>query len=465
MPLKNVVVLAICAIISLTCYFASARNRFANLFAEVVELVDREHLAAPDSRKLFESAINGLLGDLDEHSVFLSGDVFTTFSQNIEQVFGGVGMYVEVDPATTFLMVTVPMPETPAFRAGLMPRDLITAIDGTSTLGKTRSECIQIMRGPVGEPVRLEIRRAGETSQVSLTRAVIPVTSVFGDTTEPDGTRNFFLADYPRLGYLRIDQFGERTTEEARKAIRSIAGKIDGLILDLRNNGGGPLDSAVAISDMFLESGLTIVETRGRGRKLKEPFLSRAGVEIGPEIPIAVLVNRNTASASEIVAACLQDHGRAIVAGERTYGKGTVQNVFPLEPGRSSLKLTVASYWPPGGRCIDRNDPSVLGTEAWGVQPNPGFAIELTEEEIAELYIQRQTREIAGLIGTGSAGDRPAAKQGTSTGNQETDSDLPETGIQSAPLADRALLRAIQWLNQQPPAARQSKGPIAAVTS
>ncbi len=469
MPLKNVVVLAVCAIVSLTCYFAAARNRYANLFAEVVELVDREHLAAPRSQDLFNSAMDGMLSGLDQHSVYLAGDDYRSFDENIEQVFGGVGMYVETDPETKYLMVAVPMPDTPAFRAGLLPRDLILSIEGESTQGRSRADCIKSMRGPVGEELHLEIRRDNVITSVALQRAIIPVTSVFGDTTLPDGTRQFFLSDYPRIGYLRLDQFGQKTTEETRDALQLIAGKIDGLILDLRNNGGGPMNSAVDISDMFLESGLTIVETRGRGKKLVDRHVSRPGVEIGPEIPLAILVNRNTASASEIVAACLQEHGRAIVVGEQTYGKGTVQNVFVLEPGRSAVKLTVASYWPPGGRCIDRNDPAVKDTQVWGVQPNPGFEIELTDEEIAALYVQRQTREIAGLMG-----DREEPANGR--GPEE---DMPppaaEPPIDTAPagqrvlpavdpelpLVDHALRRAIDWMNQQSPARKRSSDPVA----
>lgn len=417
MPIKNLVVLAVCTIISLTCYFAASRTRFANLFAEVVELVGREHLAAPERRELFDAAIDGMLGDLDPHSTYLAGREYVTFDENIEQEFGGVGMYVEVDPTTRFLMVSVPMPGTPAFLAGLQPRDLILSIAGTSTLDRERRECIGLMRGPIGEPVTLEIRRGERTFPVTLNRAVIPVTSVFGDTTSPDGTRNFFLEQYPRIGYLRIDQFGHRTTEETRAALEGLKDRVDGLVIDLRNNGGGPLDAAVAIADMFLPGNLTIVETRGRDRKLLEQIRSTSGTILPEGIPLAILVNRNTASASEIVAACLQDHGRAIVVGERTYGKGTVQNVYVLEPQRSAVKLTTASYWPPGGRCIDRNDPAAKESGQWGVLPNPGFEIETDEEQIVQLYIQRQTREIEGLL----SGGKGAGKDGTAEAAEGND--------------------------------------------
>jgi len=476
MPLKNIVVLAICGIVSLTCYSAAAKNRFANLFAEVVELVNREHLDAPDSQMLFDSAISGMMDILDDHSVYLAGNVFRMFDENIEQVFGGVGMYVDEDETSGFLMVTAPMPDTPAFEAGLHSRDLITAIDGETTMGKPRRVCIELMRGPVDTTVQLDIRRADKDFPVELKRRMIPVTSVFGDTTNPDGTKNFFLEEYPRIGYLRIDQFGERTTGETSAALRSIHGQVDSVILDLRNNGGGPLHSAIEVSDMFLESGLMIVETRGRDRKLLETHVSSAGMEIPSDIPVVILVNRYTASASEIVSACLQDHRRAVVIGEKTYGKGTVQNVFVLERNRSAVKLTVASYWPPGGRCIDKNDPVAKATRVWGVIPDPGFELELTEEEIVANYIDRQTLEIAGMVGAVVAAelldavsdmektpdlleipDAPGNAQTGLPSNPSTAQDTPQLQV-----VDKPLLRAIEWLRSRKMKNGEDRKPVIA---
>ncbi len=461
MPLKNLVILALAAIVSLTCYFAAARNRYANLFAEIVELVDREHLQKPGRDELFDDAINGMLSDLDEHSVYLADRELRMFDENIEQEFGGVGMYVEADPESGYLMVTVPMPDTPAFRAGLRARDLITAIDGESTHGRTRPDCIEQMRGQVGTSVRLDIRKtSGETAELSLLREDIPVSSVFGDTTNPDGTRNYVLAEYPRLGYLRIDQFGIRTVDEFRTALTVIAGSIDGLVIDLRQNSGGPLSAAVDICDMFLDDGKTIVETRGRDRKLVSRHVAQAGMLTPADMPVAVLVNRNSASASEIVAACLQDHGRAVIIGERSYGKGTVQNVYNLQRDRSAVKLTTANYWPPSGRCIDKHDPTAEATGIWGVPPSPGFGIEMTEEEVLALFRQRQLREISGLIGdeaglrAGPAGD-PAADAG----------EQPSEDTLQLPLIDRPLQRAIQWLKEQPAPGTPLAAPVASRAS
>ena len=479
MPLKNIVVLAICTIVSLTCYFAAAKNRFANLFAEVVELVQHEHLASPVSRSLFDSAMSGMLTNLDIHSVYLAGDSYKMFDENIEQVFGGVGMYVDEDEVSGFLRITAPMPATPSFEAGLRSNDLVTAIDGKTTLGKTRRECIELMRGPIENQVRLDIRRADKDFSVDLTRRLIPVTSVFGDTTNPDGTRNFYMQEYPRIGYLRMDQFGQRTTSEMSAALKSISGKTDSLILDLRNNGGGPLNSAVEICDMFLEGGLTIVETRGRNKKLIDSYVSSSGMEIPSNMPLVILVNRNSASASEIVAACLQDHHRAIVIGEQTYGKGTVQNVFVLERKRSAVKLTVASYWPPGGRCIDKNDPVAKSTRAWGVLPGPGFEVESSEDDIVANYIDRQMREIAGLVGAEAAaemldGASDAVPPPDSSGlpkilpdELKTDSaeDTVAQGAPKIPVPDKPLLRAIEYLRSRKSQGDDADKPVIATTS
>lgn len=477
MPIKNVVVVAICAIVSLTCHFAATRNRYANLFAEVVELVNQKHLLAPDRRDLFDSAIDGMLTKLDRNSSFLAGRESTTFDELMQQEFGGVGIYVEIDPESKYLMISVPMPDTPAFRAGLRSRDLILAIEGVSTFGRDRSEATSEMRGPIGEPITLEMQRDGQDFTVTLERAKIPVTSVFGETTNPDGSRNFTLEDDPRIGYLRIDQFGNRTTEETRTALRQIAGRIHGLVIDLRNNGGGPLDSAVDIADMFLPGGLTIVETRGRDRKLEEARISTEGTELPAGTPIAVLVNRNSASASEVVAACLQDHARAVVVGERTYGKGTVQNVYDLEPQRSKIRLTTASYWPPSGRCIDRYDPSSVASGIWGVQPNPGFEFETTDEEIVALKIQIQSREIAGLLGppsvpekTGNEGEdenglpNPAGTDAPAAAGHAAEpgvgSDLPTAGREpQLEIPDLPLERAREWIRQRRGQSGDPSGP------
>lgn len=463
MPLRNLVILAICAVIAVTCHQHAARSRLAGLFAEVVELVGREYVRPEPPQKLFDASIRGMLAGLDEHSTYLSDRELQVFDENIDQQFGGVGMYVQVDRATGFLKVGLPMPDTPAFRAGLRSGDLILAINGESTENRPRSQSIEQMRGPVGSPVRLAVRKTDDTEmELTLLREVIPVTSVFGDTTNPDGSRNFKLADYPRIGYLRLDQFGMKTVEEVRAALGTIAGRIDGLIIDLRQNSGGPLQAAVDICDMFLGEGKVIVETIGRDQRLISRHVSHAGTAIDPAIPLAVLVDRGSASASEIVAACLQDHGRAVIVGERSYGKGTVQNVYPLQRNRSAIKLTTAGYWPPSGRPIDRHDPAVAKTGLWGVPPSPGLDVELTEDEVFAVYLQRQQRELTPLV-DGKFPDQTAIPVPSEDDGDEV---APPAGGRAvapvAPVEDRTLQKAIQWLREHRPVRSAPEDPVAA---
>ncbi|MFK7766968.1 MAG: S41 family peptidase [Mariniblastus sp.] len=398
MPPRNLLLIALTIVISLACYSVASKNRYANLFAETMEVIDRQSLREIPREKLFVSAMEGMLEDLDGHSMYISGDMFTMFDEDMKQEFGGVGMYVENDPETKQLVVLAPMPKTPAFEAGLKPGDQIVSIDGNVTKGKARGEAIKLLRGPIGQSVELEIERGNEEFTTSLKRAIIPVASVHGDYRNADGSWNFTLKERPRVGYIRLIQFGEKSSEELLEALTSIEGKVDAIVFDVRNNSGGLLDVAIEICDMFLGKDLSIVSIRGRGKKLIAEYTSTSSVAVNPGIPVAVLINRRSASASEILAGCLQDHERAILVGEQSWGKGTVQNVIPIQRGESALKLTTASYWRPSGKNIDRFDEIAKKTKIWGVQANQGYAIEMTENEVFENVRQRNLRDLQGLV-------------------------------------------------------------------
>jgi carboxyl-terminal processing protease len=290
------------------------------------------------------------------------------------------------------------------------------------------------------------IRRGDQLLPLSLTRATIPIPSVHGDWRNPDGSWNFVLKEYPRIGYLRLLQFGEKSAAEMADALAAIDGQVDGLILDLRNNSGVLLDAAIEICDMFVSGNGLIVSTRGRQDRLLDEHFATPETQFDPRLPMAVLVNRNSASASEIVAACLQDYGRAVVVGERSWGKGTVQNIVPVERGQSALKLTTASYWRPNGHNIDRHDPVAKQTGRWGVEPDPGLAIELTEEMIFDIRRQRNRRDLEGLDRSTSvksdqappaAGDRPAVDPGQFAKPR------------AAPFNDPPLRKAIDYLDNK----------------
>ena len=456
MPLRNFLVIFAVAVISFACYSVTAKNQYANLFAEVLEIVNNEALEEVGEEKLFTSAMDGMLKDLDVHSSFISDSGFREFKEDLEQEFGGVGIYVRMDPETETLMVLATKPNTPAYEAGILAGDLIVTIAGETTVGKSREEAVEELRGPVGEAVDIEVRRGDDTLFKTLTRAKIPIESAHGDFRKADGTWNFFLKDNPEVGYIWLNQFGEMTGEETRAALRSLPDDMAGLILDLRANPGGLLDKAVEICDMFLEADLPIVRIKGRGKSLIREYTSTAGTELSSDLPICILIDRNSASASEIVSGCLQDHGRAILIGEQSYGKGTVQDIIPIQYNKSLLKLTTASYWRPSNRHIDRNDKLAIQTKVWGVQPDEGFAFEMSEDEMIENLLQRNSRDFGGLTPKPQeeGAEEPQETEATTNESQEAggdevddpNADQPKLKV---PHVDRPLMKAIEYIQSR----------------
>ncbi|MDE0936869.1 MAG: S41 family peptidase [Mariniblastus sp.] len=451
MPPRNLLLIALTIVVSLACYSVASRNRYANLFAEAIEVIDKESLKRISREDLFVSAMEGMLKDLDEHSMYISGEMYQMFDEDMRQEFGGVGVYVEMDPRSKRLTVLAPMPGTPAFEADFQPGDQIAEIDGVSVDGMDRREVVQMLRGRVAEPLEIGFDRAGELIKKIVKRAVIPVDSVHGDSRLSDGGWDFHLQEYPNIGYVRLVQFGRNTADELARALDTI-GDIDGLVIDLRNNTGGLLDVAVEVCDMFLPKGKKIVTTKVRDQVVDSESFSTSLEKLDPTIPVCILVNRTSASASEVVSGCLQDHGRVTLIGEQTWGKGTVQNVIPIQRGESALKLTTASYWRPSGRSIDRYDDGVKETKIWGVQPDEGWEIELTEEDIFKNSRSRYVRELRGLLTPEQAKmvqeisllNMQAVEARL---NSENPTELPE-GDSLAPHVDRPLQRAIEFMQQ-----------------
>ncbi|RVT95534.1 S41 family peptidase [Rhodovarius crocodyli] len=315
--------------------------RLLNLFGDVFERVRAEYVEPVQDRDLVENAINGMLTGLDPHSSYLNPRNFRDMQVQTRGEFGGLG--IEVTQENGYIKVISPIDDTPAARAGIKPGDLITNLNGTSTQGLTLQEAVDQMRGERGSSLRLTIRREGERTPIELT--------VVRDVIRPQVVR--FRMEGNDVGYVRLSSFNEQTDTALRRAVQTIRSQggsnLRGIVLDLRNNPGGLLDQAVQVSDDLLEQG-EIVSTRARRAEDAQRWNARAG-DITGGVPIVVLVNAGSASASEIVAGALQDHRRAIVMGVRSFGKGSVQTVMPLG-SNGAIRLTTARYYTPSGRSI-----------------------------------------------------------------------------------------------------------------
>ncbi len=310
------------------------------ILADVMAIVDRNYVEPVNAKNLVQGAINGMLETLDPHSSFMAPEVYKEMQTETRGSFGGVGF--EITIRDKVLTVVAPIEDTPASRAGIQSGDQILRIDGKSTKDMNLVDAVKLMRGVQGTQVVITIMRQGftEPQDLTITRAIIPIRSVRWKMLE-DG-----------YGYIKINQFIEKTHGDMRNALEKLEGKegtLKGLILDLRNDPGGLLEQAVRVSDEFLESGL-IVYTEGRveGQKMKFFVTKKPKMH---DYPMIVLVNGGSASASEIVAGALQDQGRAVILGTQTFGKGSVQTIIPLEDG-SAVRLTTARYFTPSGRSI-----------------------------------------------------------------------------------------------------------------
>lgn len=408
--------LAVPAVIltGLTLVLAAPRPKGQDLDYELVELVvevlaevDQKfvrELTPDQKRKFVTDMINGGLERLDPYSEFFDASTYAQFEKQTKGEFGGVGILIDLDRQTGYFQVTSPIPGTPAFEAGILAGDWLVKVDGRAIDTSRREELIRSIQGPPGTPVTLTILREGHKEPIDFTiqRARIEAPSVMGDRRKADRLTEWDWIIDPQAGiaYIRLVAFNEHAVQDLKKAVEQAQAEgARALILDLRDNPGGLLTQAVETCDLFLESGV-IVATRDRRGRGKTYEAKKSGTLLTPSAnhPMVVLVNRFSASASEIVAAALQDNKRAVIVGERTYGKGSVQNVIELgerEP-KTALKLTTSIYTRPSGSNIHRL-PDMKESDDWGVKPTPGFEISLDEgERLRYLRWRRQRDVVAG---------------------------------------------------------------------
>ena len=326
------------------CAAQSAGNDYESieLFTDVLSIVKKSYVEEVDTKKLIYGAINGMLTSLDPHSSFMPPDTYKEMKIDTKGAFGGLG--IEITIKDGILTVISPIEDTPAFKAGIKAGDMILKIDDKFTKDLTITEAVKRMRGIKGTKVTLTIMREGfeKTKEFVIERDIIQVKSV-----------KFKVLD-DGYGYVRISQFQEKTDDDLEKALQSLQPDhkpLKGLVLDLRNDPGGLLDQAIRVSSHFIEEGKLIVSTKGREKDSNMPpaISPRGGKE--SNYPIVVLINSGSASASEIVAGCLQDHKRAVIMGTQSFGKGSVQTIIPLSDN-SGLRLTTARYYTPSGRSI-----------------------------------------------------------------------------------------------------------------
>jgi len=353
-------------------------------FADVFYQIREGYVEAVDDSTLFEYAVKGMLEGLDPHSVYMTREDYSDLQTQTDGEFSGLG--IEIGRRGSYIEIIAPIDGSPAAEAGLMSGDVILKLDDISIKGLSTDEAVELMRGPVGSSIVLEIGRPGETQpfEVTIVRDKIKIASV----------RGRLLA--PRYGYLRIAQFGRATGSEAQAAIEKMSAKdpLKGLVIDLRNNPGGVLDASVAVSDLFLDGG-KVVYTEGRHPSAGDHYEASEG-DLLNGAPIVILINGGSASASEIVAGALQDRRRGIVMGTRSFGKGSVQTVLPISENRA-VKLTTARYFTPKGRSI----------QAEGIVPD----IVVERAKITSVEGQRVTE--ADLQGSlASAGDANPQDEG-----------------------------------------------------
>lgn len=423
MPRRNLNIVLLAIVIGSICSLRSNQLQYANTISSAMNTINDFYIEPVKRRELFEGAMRGMFEKLDENSAYIPPRRYDRLVENLDQEFGGVGIEVGEDQMSNRLMILSPLTGTPAANAKLQPGDILMKIEGKDTTNMKLTDSVGLMRGKEGTNVRIEVQRfeTKKVEEVVVERAIIPIKSVLGDSRNLDGSWNYVLEDSPQVGYLRVVNFGEYTAIELNEILQKLLPEINALIIDLRGNPGGLLDAAVATCGLFLDSG-AIVSIKGRNGIIGDSHVATHGDTIVPtDIPLAILVDNYSASASEIVSACLQDHDRAVVVGQRSYGKGTVQTVRALEGGRSAMKLTTATYWRPSGKNIHRLSKATEEDD-WGVSPNEGYEVVLSDRDMLQVLRKRRIRDVVVRVRDALDLSVPVEPE-SETSNEDTNSD------------------------------------------
>jgi carboxyl-terminal processing protease len=422
--------------------------QFFDTLVDIRSQVLRNYVEPVDDKKLLEGAIQGMLKTLDPYSNYFAKDELANFDRAVHGQFSGIGAEIAQDPSGGFIIVS-PLEDSPALKAGIFAGDRILKINGESLEDLTLKGLHAKIEGAPGSTLTMTVRHEGEKTPVDLTvtRAVVQIHSVRGvkhkdatAETEPAdaGAWDYLIDPDHRIAYVRINSFMETTASELDKALLPLIndskeGGLKGIILDLRFNPGGLLEAGIDVADRFLDSG--VIVSTGKPGSAKRDFI-REAVREGtyPRIPLVVLVNEYSASASEIVAGALKDHRRAVLIGARTYGKGSVQSLLTLDNGNAALKLTTAYYYLPSGKNIMRKK----GAKTWGVEPDPAFDIPLTDDENRQVLRNRQNSELIRRAAPGATTAPVAGGNGTEGASKPATRPVEAT--------DRQLQRALEIL-------------------
>ncbi|MEM9915287.1 MAG: S41 family peptidase [Planctomycetota bacterium] len=399
---------AMAVLLALFVTYRGAWARSMSPFDPIDLLIDlryelaTEYVDEPDQQQLIKGAVQGMIDSLDDpYTQYFPQEEFEAFQDNVNAEFTGIGAEVTIE--NNRLHIVTPLEDSPAWKAGVMAGDTVMAIEGEDTLNMPINEAIKKLKGPAGTDVTITVRHAnGEDATLTITRAKIEVQTVRGFKRDADHRYNYFLDPVNKVGYVRLTQFSERTTPEVAEALQGLKDQgVRAVILDMRYNPGGLLNAAVDISDMFLDEGQTIVSVRGRA--VPEKVYESTSDTLLPDIPVVVLANPFSASASEIVAGALADNGRALFVGERTFGKGSVQQVKLLDgTNAGALKITNAYYYLPSGRNIHRRTDA----EKWGVDPSDNAYIPMNPDQRRERLEARRANDIINAE-NGNGSDEP----------------------------------------------------------